>query len=66
MQYHDGFMVTYTRADGRVLKAYVPPCWMLTGAERKQAAAQERANRRAGKARRYFEALQQRRMVTIP
>jgi hypothetical protein len=63
MQYHDGFLVTYTRADGKALKAYVPPCWMLTGAERKQAEAQERAKRRPGRLARYVEALQQRKLL---
>jgi len=63
MQYHDGFMVTYKRADGRVLKAYVPPCWMLTGAERRQRETQDRAKWRKGKLARYVVALEQRKLL---
>jgi hypothetical protein len=63
MEYHDGFTVTLTGGGGKVRKAYIPPCWMLTGPERKQAAAQEKAALRRGKLARYWEALQQRRLL---
>jgi hypothetical protein len=63
MQYQAGFMVTYTRADGKTLKAYVPPCWMLTGAERRLREVQDKAKWRKGRLARYWEALQQKRMM---
>ena len=63
MQYHSGFMVTYTRVDGKQYKTYVPPCWMESGPERRQREATDRQReRRAGKIRRYYDALQQRRL----
>lgn len=66
MEYHEGFIVTLHNRDGKEYKTLIPPCCWPSGAERRQAAAQERAKRQTGKFRRYWEALQQRRLETIP
>lgn len=64
MQYHPGFAVNYTRREGKRLHAYIPPCWMLSGQERKQASAQEKTTKRGWRIFRAYEAIRQGRLIS--
>jgi hypothetical protein len=63
MEYHEGFIVTLHNREGKAFKTLIPPVWWPSGAERRQAKAQERAKLQAGKFRRYWEALRQKRVM---
>ena len=61
MEYQPSFTVTYTNRGGRTFRAYVPPCWMQTGKERREQAESERQGKRAKIAfGRYWAAIQKR------